>query len=86
MRPLYLSPVLQERRAFAFRHYKGSARYEEGLCPKVESLHFRELLVLAVVRPPAQTKDMDDILRAIRKVLESKEELLANEKEARAAR
>jgi perosamine synthetase len=78
VKPLYYSPLFQERRAFAFKHYKGNARYDIGLCPIAEELHFKKLLLIPVVRPPATTQDMDDIVRAIAKVMDSREELLAS--------
>ena len=77
VKPLYYSPLFQERRAFAFKHYKGSARYDAGLCPVAEELHFKKLLMIPVVRPPATTRDMDDILVAMERVLAAKNDLLA---------
>jgi perosamine synthetase len=68
VRPLYLSPLYQQRRAWAFRNYQGTARYEEGICPVVERLHNKSTLILAVVRPPATECDMDDIIHAVQKV------------------
>lgn len=75
VKPLYLSPLYQERRTWAFRTYKGSARYEKGICPVVERLHSQNMLILAVVRPPATERDMDDITAAIRKVWEQRKTL-----------
>lgn len=75
VRPLYLSPLYQERRAWAFRTYQGAARYEEGVCPVVERLHNQTLLLLAIVRPPATERDMEDIAAAIRKVWEHRKAL-----------
>ncbi|MFZ1057703.1 MAG: DegT/DnrJ/EryC1/StrS family aminotransferase [Candidatus Rokuibacteriota bacterium] len=75
VKPLYLSPLYQERRAWAFRTYRGAARYEEGICPVVERLHNRDMLLIAVVRPPATERDIDDIAAAIGKVWEQRREL-----------
>ena len=75
VKPLYLSPLYQERRASAFRGYRGDARYEEGVCPVVERLHGSTMVLLAVVRPPATERDMDDIAAAIRKVWTHRREL-----------
>lgn len=75
VKPLYLSPLYQERRAWAFRSYRGGARYEEGACPVVERLHNQAMLLLAVVRPPATEQDMDDIAAAIEKVWEHRRAL-----------
>lgn len=67
--PLYLSPIYQERQAFAFKHYTGSVRYDKGICPVTERLHERDLVLTQVARPPAITADMDDVVRGIEKVL-----------------
>ncbi|MGH8547158.1 MAG: hypothetical protein ACRERU_00845, partial [Methylococcales bacterium] len=75
VKPLYLSPLYQERRAWAFRAYRGASHYEEGICPIVERLHNQSMLILAVVRPPAAERDMDDIARAIQKVWLFRKEL-----------
>jgi dTDP-4-amino-4,6-dideoxygalactose transaminase len=75
VKPLYLNPLYAERRSWAFGVYRGSARYERGVCPVAEDLHFQKVVVLAVVRPPAETRDMDDIAAAIHKLWAHREEL-----------
>jgi dTDP-4-amino-4,6-dideoxygalactose transaminase len=77
VKPLYLSPLYQERRAWSFRMYGGDAKYEEGMCPVVERLHRETMVLLAIVRPPATERDMDDIAAAIRKVWAHRAELKA---------
>lgn len=77
VKPLYYAPLFQERRAFAFKIYKGNARFNPGLCPVSEELHFKRLLILPVIRPPATTRDMDDIARAIAKILKAKSLLIS---------
>ena len=67
--PLYLSPLYQERRSYAYVHYKGNARYDKGICPVTERLHERDIVLTQVARPPATTADMDDVIRGIEKVL-----------------
>ena len=51
-------------------------KYDKGICPVAESLHEKEVVTLTVCRPPATIKDMDDIINAIRKILENKAELI----------
>ncbi len=75
VRPLYLSPLYHENRPFAFEHYQGDATYDEGICPVAERLHGRELILTPVVRPPATLRDMDDIVTAITKVVNHRDEL-----------
>jgi dTDP-4-amino-4,6-dideoxygalactose transaminase len=76
VRPLYLSPVYHESRPFAFRHYRGSARYDKGICPVAEELHEKRLITTIVARPPADLADMDDLVRAVHKVLEHGGEII----------
>lgn len=73
--PLYLNPLYAEKRAFAFKHYTGTAKYEKGICPVAESLHEEYLINTMVCRPPAIIEDMQDIIKAIKKILENKDEL-----------
>jgi len=75
VKPLYLNPLYLEKRAFAFKHYEGSAKYQKGICPISESLYEKELIVLTVCRPPAVISDMEDIVNAITKIIENKDEL-----------
>jgi dTDP-4-amino-4,6-dideoxygalactose transaminase len=67
--PLYWNPIYQNRDHFAYRHYTGSVSYAKGLCPVTERLHERDLVITQIQRPPATTNDMDDVVRAIEKVL-----------------
>jgi len=75
VRPLYFSPLYQEKRHSAFEHYTGHASYDAGLCPVTERLHEKELMLTGVVRFPATYDDMDDIADAFQKVMEQKEAL-----------
>ncbi|MBL0059842.1 MAG: DegT/DnrJ/EryC1/StrS family aminotransferase [Elusimicrobia bacterium] len=72
VKPLYLNPIYHDRRPAAFRYYQGKATYDKGLCPVAERMHETDLLLLGVVRAPATTGDMDDILSAMGKVLEAR--------------
>ncbi len=75
VKPLYLNPLYLEKRAFAYKHYSGNAKYEKGLCPVAESLYENEVIVIQVCRPPAIIDDMVDIVNAIQKIIENKDEL-----------
>lgn len=70
IRPLHLLPLYQQRAHYAYRHYGGHASYHKGLCPVAEYLYERGLILTSLTRPPNTTKDMDDIVAAIEKVLE----------------
>jgi dTDP-4-amino-4,6-dideoxygalactose transaminase len=74
--PLYLNPLYKERRAFAFKHYTGNVKYTKGICPVSESLHEKYLINTLLTRPPATLEDMKDIVKAIQKIIENKNELI----------
>ena len=76
VKPLYLQPMYQ--RKVAFRHgYPFSARenkiiktnYFSGACPNAEKLYFEQMMINEHVRFPHSKKDMDDIVKAVKKVL-----------------
>ena len=76
LKPLYLNPLYQERRAYAFKHYTGNVSYDKGICPVSEELYEKKLICTMVCRPPATLDDMKDVITAINKVLDNKDELL----------
>nr|MBI3611648.1 DegT/DnrJ/EryC1/StrS family aminotransferase [Nitrospirota bacterium] len=76
-RPLYHNPLFQDRLAygkqgcpFTCHLYQGTVSYAKGLCPVAEDLCARTALWTFVVRPPATTRDMDDIVTGFEKVLD----------------
>jgi len=76
VKPLYLNPLYLEKRAFAYKHYTGTVTYQKGICPVAESLYENEVIIIQVCRPPATIDDMKDIVNAINKISENKDELL----------
>lgn len=81
-RPLYHNPLFQERMAygkqgcpFTCHLYQGTVSYAKGICPVAEDLCAHRALWTFVVRPPATTADMDDIIHAFEKVIEAIPEL-----------
>ncbi len=78
VKPLYLNPLYAEKKAFAFKHYTGNAKYEKGICPVAEELYEKILVGTEIVRPPATINDIEDIVIAIHKIIENKKELLEN--------
>ncbi len=73
--PLHLNPVYTEKRAFAFKHYTGNVKYGKGVCPIAESLHEKILINTIICRPPATLDDMKDVVNAIHKIIDNKDEL-----------
>lgn len=76
VQPLYLSPLYQEKRAFAFKHYKGNVKYTKGICPVAELLYEKELVITMICRPPATIDDMKDFVSAIHKIIDNKNEFV----------
>ena len=42
--------------------------YEKGICPNAEMLYFEQMIINEHVRPPNTMEDMNDMLKAFRKV------------------
>lgn len=75
VRPLYLNPIYHENKPFIYEHFGKEISYEKGICPVTEKLYEKELILTPVCRPPAKPNDVDDVVKAIGKILENKEEL-----------
>ena len=73
--PLYLSPIYHENRHFSIDLFGRHINYDKGVCPVTEKLHDKDLILTMMCRPPANFKDMDDIVGAMKKIIENKEEL-----------
>ena len=83
VKPIYLMPLFQKRIAFGSRGYpftsewyKGTVRYEKGLCPVTEQLHEKELVTSDLMRPGMAKKDLDDVIEAFHKVYRYRRELV----------
>ena len=50
-------------------------KYEKGICPVAELLYEKELVNTMICRPPATIEDMQDVVSAIHKIIENKNEL-----------
>lgn len=74
VKPLYLNPIYHEDKPFAYKFYKGNASYEKGICPVAERLHENELVTTIILRPPATLDDAKDVVSAIHKVFDNKQE------------
>jgi len=81
-RPIYLQPCYQKKIVFK-KGYPFSApenkmietNYHKGACPNVEKLHYEQMIVSGHVRPPNNMGDMDDILKAVEKVITNTQEV-----------
>lgn len=76
--PLYMQPMYQRRMAFkhgypwsAKENAESTVSYEKGICPVTELLSSAQMLTSEHVRFPHTESDMDDIVHAFSKVLDS---------------
>lgn len=74
--PLYLQPIYQHKLAFkhgypftAPENKESQTNYYRGACPNTERLYYEEMMINEHVRLPHTKADMDDIVKAIQKVI-----------------
>lgn len=78
VKPLYLQPLYQKRIAgcsFNCPKYEGQVKYEKGLCPVTERMHFEELFAHEFMRPGMSKNDLEDVVRTFEKVTSNIHEL-----------
>jgi dTDP-4-amino-4,6-dideoxygalactose transaminase len=77
VRPLYLAPMYQRKIGIGRSGFPWSVNptvhydYAAGLCPVAERMKNEELLLSSLVREPLTEADLDDLVAAIRKVLDA---------------
>ncbi len=81
VKPLYLLPLFQERRAFNTTHFpfdykRKMPRYNQGLCPVAEHLAESTLTLTDICQHPNTTAHVDQFLRALTKIIKHKNELV----------
>ncbi len=81
-RPLYANPTFLQKVAYGregcpwtCQRYKGSVTYARGQCQVAERLLDQEFLWFYHIAYPSTEEDMRDIGRAVRKVVEARQEL-----------
>jgi perosamine synthetase len=78
VKPLYLQPIYQQKVgkcSFNCSHYKGEVKYDMGICPVAERMHFSELITHEYMRPGMTKSDLEDVVRAFEKVTTAVHEL-----------
>ena len=83
VKPIYLMKLFQERKAFnttdfpfgKSKYYDGNPDYSKGLCPVAERLHEREFTFTDVCQHPYTVRHVDLFVKALKKVIEHKDEL-----------
>lgn len=81
VKPLYLNPIYQKQiaigsKGFPFIVNNGvKYNYSNGICPITEWLYEKSLVLCPLIREPLNIEDVDDLLKAIKKVLYFAEEI-----------
>lgn len=82
VKPIYLMPIFQKQiaigsKGFPFKSefYKGTARYEKGMCPVVEQWYEKQMVTHDNMRHGMKKRDLDDVIEAFHKVYEHRSEI-----------
>lgn len=85
-KPIYLLPLYQKMIGygdqgcpFTCPFYGKKIDYKKGLCEVVERVSKNELMFAEICRQPNTIKDMDDIAKAFKKVINHQDEILKND-------
>ena len=80
--PLYKNLIFTEKKAygkvqcpFSCNHYAGNVDYTKVSCQNAEKLCNEHAVWIPVIRPPCTEDDMDEIVRAIEKIIANKDQL-----------
>lgn len=83
VRPIYLEPTYQQRIALGDKGFPFNTvphvSYERGMCPTVERLQDREVILTSMLHPPLKESDADQLVEAFKKVVENKAALLKSQ-------
>ena len=85
VKPLYLEPLYQQKICFGRNGFPFTANnrnaaisYAKGICPTCEKLQNSEIMITPITQPPQTLNDMDLFVEACKKVIRSKDDLLAH--------
>ncbi|MFC1630129.1 DegT/DnrJ/EryC1/StrS family aminotransferase [Patescibacteria group bacterium] len=86
-KPMYLNPLYQKKQIypnskfpFVSKEYPHKVDYSKGICPVVERMYEKELLLTTIIYPPQTKKEINLFIKAIEKVEENIESLKKYEK------
>lgn len=81
-KPIYLAPLFQNKIALGDKGFPfnlmietNEVNYRKGLCPVAERVYEKEIFTHEFMRPPATQEDLDDVVKAFKKVYAYREEL-----------
>ena len=81
LKPLYLNPIYQKKQVIGLKEFPFSLNkdvnydYGKGLCPNAEELYESKLILSPIIREPLDYKDIDDIITAVKKVINNAQEI-----------
>lgn len=82
VKPLYLQSIFQKLIGYGDKGcpfkcpmYKGEVNYSKGICPVCENMHFGKVITHEFMVPSMTKDDMDDVIKAFKKVWENIDEL-----------
>jgi len=73
--PLYYQSIYRSTPHWVIKKYASHINYHEVKCPNVEKLWKEELITTLDIRPPFTLNDMNDVIKAFKKVTENIGEL-----------
>lgn len=82
VKPIYLEPMYKKSISYGNKGcpfkcplYKGKTVYKKGICPVVERMYEKELMLTGICRYPLKKRDIKDVVLAFEKVFENKKGL-----------
>jgi perosamine synthetase len=84
VRPLYLLPVYQKKIALGSKGFPWSTNshinyaYKSEDCPNVERIYKHEMIFTPLIREPLTDRDIEDVVKAIRKVIKKSNSIIRN--------
>lgn len=77
MKPIYLLPLFQKKIVYKNGHFpfNESIRYDKGLCPIVEDMHYNKLWYHDFTKSSLSDDDVEDVIKAYQKVCDNINEL-----------
>ncbi|MCD4704842.1 DegT/DnrJ/EryC1/StrS family aminotransferase, partial [bacterium] len=83
IKPLYLMPLYQKKEIYPNSKFPFSelkVKYNRGICPVVERIYYKDLLISSICNSQRTKKDIDLFIKAIKKIENNIEELIKYEK------
>ncbi len=83
VKPIYLQSLYQKQVGyggkgcpFICKHHNNKYKYYKGLCPVAENMYDEMFIGFEYARPPQTLEDMEDVIKAIKKIIDNYKELI----------